>query len=271
MAGKRRLIIPIFIPFGGCSHRCVYCDQAHLTGKTALPDEAEIDETIKTHLKTWKYGGRIEAAFYGGSFTALPDDLQTRYLGVARHYVERGKIHGLRISTRPDRLSPESVDFLKGFHVETIELGVQSMSDAVLRLSGRGHTVADNVKASLLLKGHGIVTGLQLMPGLPGDTEHGMLESARAVMELRPDFVRIYPAIVLKNTALHRMYLNGAYRPWPLEEMVNICKKISTLFKDAAIPIARMGLQHTAGLAEGLVAGPHHPCFRQLVDGKSPL
>ena len=268
MAKKKRLIIPIFIPFGGCAHLCVFCDQAGITGKVALPEPEEVDETVESYLETWKGAGRREIAFYGGSFTGLPIETQRAYLERGARFVAEGRIDSLRLSTRPDYISEETVEFLKGYGVAVVELGVQSSSDEVLRLSGRGHTFADTVKAVRILKAGGIEVGLQLMPGLPGDTRETVMKTARDAAALAPDFVRLYPALVIKDTPLHEMYKRGDYRPWPLEEMVGLLGDMMALFDDAGVKVIRVGLQPTKSLEESVVAGPYHPAIRELARAK---
>lgn len=264
--GHRRLIIPIFIPFGGCPHQCVFCDQKGITGTAALPGLDEVRQTIETYLSTWKSKGEKEAAFYGGSFTGLPADVQKGYLSTAGAFVESGRLDSLRLSTRPDYIDEKIIALVKEYGVTTIELGVQSMADEVLRASGRGHTAKQTQEAVRLLKSSGIKTGLQFMPGLPGDTPDTVIETVNEVIRLEPGFVRLYPSIVLKDTPLHKMYLAGDYRPWGLDEMVDVCAEAKRLLDAAGIPIIRMGLQTTNELAESIVAGPFHPSFRQLVE-----
>ena len=269
---RKRLIIPVFIPFGGCPHQCVFCNQRRITGTTLLPTLDEVRATIDRHLSTWeiKRGNagseRREVAFYGGSFTALPRDLQEGYLRTAHAYIEDGRIHTLRLSTRPDYISQDQIALLRSYRVETVELGVQSLSDEVLRLSGRGHTVEDTRRAVSILKDAGISIGMQLMPGLPGDSEDTIIDTARKTVELGPSFVRIYPTVVVKDTPLHEMYISGRYRPWPMDEMVEVCCEMVRIFNNAGIPIIRMGLHPSGELRRSLVAGPFHPSFRQLVE-----
>lgn len=266
MSRKKQLIVPVFIPFGGCPHQCVFCDQNGITGSVALPSIEEVKKTIDAHLSTWKGNGRREVAFYGGSFTALPKEAQARYLAASYGYLEKGLIDGVRVSTRPDCVSEETVNFLKGFGVDTIELGAQSMSDEVLRLSGRGHTASQTELASSVIKGSSMRLGLQIMPGLPGDTADTIISTAEKVATLSPAFVRVYPTLVLKDTPLHRMYLNGDYRPWGLDEMVSVCRRVMDIFKEAGVQVIKMGLQPTKELKESLVCGPFHPSLRQLVE-----
>ncbi len=261
------LIIPIFIPFGGCSHLCVFCNQIKITGTSYLPGTKEIVATIESYLSTWKKGGRKEVAFYGGSFTSLPPDVQEDYLKAAYKYVEDGYIDGLRISTRPDGIDDKTIKHLKKYKVGAVELGVQSMVNKILKLSGRGHMGKDSVRAVRLLKEADIKVGMQIMPGLPGDTEATIISTARRVIITKPNFVRIYPTVVIKETPLHTMYNTGDFIPWTLEEMVSVCRRIYEMFQRSSITVIRMGLQPTQELEDNIVAGPYHPSFRQLVEG----
>jgi histone acetyltransferase (RNA polymerase elongator complex component) len=268
---KRRLIIPIFIPHEGCPHQCVFCNQTDITGQTSLPTLTEVSETISRYLSTWRGEGPREVAFYGGSFTGLNDTLQRDYLETANAFIQRGEINALRVSTRPDYISHKKVKLLKEYGVGTVELGVQSMDDGVLRLSGRGHTAGDTVRAVDLLRAVNLTIGLQMMPGLPGDTRETIFATAREIVSLRPDFVRVYPTLVIKNTPLEKLYRRGDYRPWPMESMIEVCGKVMNLFDETRIPVIRVGLQPTVDLEESIVAGPYHPSFRQLLEDGSHL
>ncbi|MBI5885490.1 MAG: radical SAM protein [Deltaproteobacteria bacterium] len=266
MARKTYLIIPVFLPFAGCPSMCVFCDQKGITGSRSLPEPADVRATVELYLSTWRRGGRIEIAFYGGSFTGLSSETQRRYLSVAREYVSAGRVDSVRVSTRPDYISGDVVEMLASYGVDTVELGVQSMSDEVLTASGRGHTAEAAVRAVSILKAAGMKTGIQIMPGLPGDSVTSVLDTVEKVAALAPDFVRIYPTVVLKETKLHDMYLAGAYRPWEMDEMVGVCAQAALRFAGAGIPVIRMGLASSEGLAHRVVAGPYHPSFRQLVE-----
>lgn len=265
----KRLIIPIFIPFGGCPHKCVFCDQEGISAAKRMPTPQEVSGTIELYLSTWKGNGIREAAFYGGSFTGLPESVQKEYLDAAAPYLKDGRLDALRLSTRPDYINSRICDFLKERGVATVELGVQSMDEHVLHLSGRGHGPDAAVQAVRVLKEAGLKVGLQFMPGLPGDTRETVIETTKRVIALAPDFVRVYPSIVLKDTALHRMYLSGRYTPWPLDEMVSVCVEVKRELDLAGIPVIRMGLQPTKELESSIAAGPYHPSFRQLVAAAS--
>ncbi|MEE9615237.1 MAG: radical SAM protein [Thermodesulfobacteriota bacterium] len=271
MPGKgreRKLVIPVFIPFGGCPHQCVFCDQAGITGVEALPATGEVHEMIEKYLSTWKGGrgnGSKEAAFYGGTFTGLSPELQREYLKTAYEFVLSGRLDALRVSTRPDYISPDTIKLLKEYRVETVEIGVQSMSDEVLKKSGRGHSAGDTVRAVGLLREAGLSVGLQLMPGLPGDTVDSIVDTARKAAALKPDFVRLYPALVMKDTPLYDIYKRGEYTPWPLDEMVGVLSEAMGVFERTGIKVIRVGLQPTEDLEKSIVAGPYHPALRDLV------
>ncbi|MCK5765879.1 MAG: radical SAM protein, partial [Bacteroidales bacterium] len=186
--------IPIFIPELACPFRCIYCDQHKITGKTHLPGPEEVKEIIEKHLASFpKRKKEVEIGFFGGNFTGIPIEEQRRYLGVAVEYLREGKVQGIRLSTRPDYINEQVIKLLKTYKVTTVELGAQSMVDEVLQASSRGHTVADTVKASEMIRAARIRLGLQMMIGLPGDKPEYDLQTASAFVELEADDARIYP------------------------------------------------------------------------------
>lgn len=269
MAGSAPLIVPVFIPHLGCPHRCVFCNQEKITGKAAegrlLPRlRSEIDAFLAGSRQT---GRSVQIAFYGGNFLGLPSERIRMLLDLAREYIEGFRAHGIRFSTRPDTVTPEKISQIQGYPIGMIELGVQSMDDAVLSLSHRGHTAEDSVTAVTLLKTYGYPVGLQLMLGLPGDSEEAALETARRSAELFPEFVRIYPTLVIQGSPLAGYYERGEYNPWPLEKAVTTVKRMFLLFRAKGIRVIRMGLQATADLErkEVILAGPYHPAFGDLV------
>lgn len=260
------MIIPFFIPHAGCPHQCVFCNQKKITGQKGHEISA-LPEKISRYLETRHSQEDAYVAFYGGTFTALPSGLQSAYLQAVQPFLESGKIKSIRLSTRPDYISREILALLKNNRVSTVELGVQSMNDDVLSYSGRGHTAADTVNAVLMLREYELEIGMQLMPGLPGDSEEKFADTVQKTIELNPDFVRLYPALVIKDTGLEELYREGRYSPLTLERAVEMCKKAILKFEAAGIDVIRIGLQPTEELEkEGtILAGPYHPAFRQLV------
>ena len=128
-------ILPIFIPHAGCPHQCVFCNQKTISGqKSAAVVGAKAQ--IRRWLQWLKPSEDNEAAFYGGSFTGLDSFLQEQLLGLTDELVKQGSIGRVRLSTRPDYIDGEELKLLQQHHVKLVELGVQSLDDAVLQKAG---------------------------------------------------------------------------------------------------------------------------------------
>ena len=227
-------IIPIFLPHSGCPHRCVFCDQSTITGqKIALPGPEQIRREIRTFLG-YKKGARapVQISFYGGNFLGQPEKLVRRQLDIASEFIASADVDTIRFSTRPDTIDPERLEWLSGHRVATVEIGAQSMDDTVLKKSNRGHTARDTENAMALLKAGGYETGLQMMPGLSGDTAAGTLETGRRVLALSPDIVRIYPAVVLAGSPLAAWFETGRYTPPPIDAAVELTARLYRLFEN---------------------------------------
>ena len=262
-------IIPVFIPHAGCPNKCVFCNQNAVTGEQKkIPSQEELSRIITAYLNyKGKNRGRVQIAFYGGNFLGLGIGKIEQLLRVAAKYVTDGLADSIKFSTRPDTIDNDKLDFLKNFPVSAIELGVQSMDDSVLALARRGHTSYDTINAVDLLKKNNFSFGLQMMIGLPGDDESRSVSTAHRISELAPDFVRIYPTVVLAGSSLATLYENGEYVPLSLGEGVSVSKKCYLIFRENNIKVIRMGLQATEDLQEGtsILAGPYHPSFGHLV------
>jgi histone acetyltransferase (RNA polymerase elongator complex component) len=265
----RPFIVPLFIPHRGCPHRCVFCNQTSITGlQDGFHSKEEVRERITAFLGfRGKQRGATEVAFYGGSFLGLPKTYRKLLLEEAQSFVEKGLVDGIRFSTRPDTVTTAALRELAPYTICTIEVGAQSMNDAVLAVSQRGHTGADTRRAVEILKTCDVQVGLQLMPGLPGATRESILDTGRQVAALRPDFVRIYPTVVVKDTVLAKWHRSGRFAPLSLSQAVDLTKRLYVIFANAYIPVIRMGLQPSSSLrARGqVVAGPFHPAFGHLV------
>jgi histone acetyltransferase (RNA polymerase elongator complex component) len=257
------VIIPVFIPHEGCPHRCLFCNQRRISG-WSRPVTAE---TVQAEIALWleRSGRSAQVAFYGGSFTALPRWRQEELLQAARPFVESGQVRSLRLSTRPDCMDAEQAAFLKERHVATVELGAQSMNDEVLAAARRGHDAAATERAAAVLRQAGLETGIQLLIGLPGDSRARLRRTVGQVIALRPDFVRLYPLLVVKNSGLAALHAQGRYTPLSLAKAVLLAAFMKERFERAGIAVARMGLQAGAELEASLLAGPWHPAFGELV------
>jgi histone acetyltransferase (RNA polymerase elongator complex component) len=267
---KRRFIIPIFIPHQGCPHRCVFCQQRTITNTSEdLCTPHGIKTAIESAIGSKRFPSHTpkEIAFYGGTFTSLPTSSMKDMLSAVRPFMKQGVIGAIRLSTRPDSIDEEKLDILQSHGVATVELGAQSMDNGVLTLSNRGHTASDTVNALQLLKKRGFKVGVQLMPGLPGDSSEVFMDTIGKVVGLKPHMARLYPTLVLKGTKLAQWHKEGRYTPMGLEETVSVCKDACTSLEASGIPVIRIGLMSSPSLLNKgeIIAGPWHPSLGFLV------
>ena len=271
---RKQLIVPIFIPHQGCPYRCVFCNQTEISGQDKKEDRDKVLIPLQTYLKTLpldKLPEYREAAFYGGTFTGLPIERQKFLLSLLQPWLKGGMIHAIRVSTHSLFIDYERLELLKENGVKTIELGVQSTDPEVLKLAGRETSINLLFKSAAMIRENDFKLGLQLMPGLPGDTVNKFLKSVDDVLGMQPDFVRLYPSLVIRNTALHDMYKNGDYCPWDLEKTLEALAIAVKKFSKARVPVIRIGLHPEPSLLEGYVDGPIHPSMRYLVDCRISL
>lgn len=268
VGSRTPLIIPIFIPHQGCPHRCIFCRQEAIAPKDRLGPE-DVGRALERAVGSPGFDRcrGTEVAFYGGTFTGLPEDRMAGLLAAVQPYIVRGAIRSIRVSTRPDCIHERQMEFLKRSGVSTVELGAQSMDNRVLALSRRGHSAEDTVRSVRVLKKHGFKVGIQLMPGLPGDSEPLFLRTIEAVRDLHPDMARLYPALVIRGTGLQRQYLEGGYRPLSLDEALTQCAEGCARLEESGIPVIRMGILNSRSLVEEgeVIAGPWHASFGHLV------
>lgn len=268
MTPKRR-IIPVFVPHLGCPNACVFCNQRRISGVSAPATAETVVQAIQAAQAVLPAGTAAELAFYGGSFTAIPAQEQEALLAAAAPFIHSGALSGIRISTRPDAITQPILDRLRRAQVQTIELGSQSMLDAVLQQSGRGHTAQDTVNAAGQIRENGFRLILQMMTGLPGDSPDGAMETARRMIALQPDGVRIYPTVIIRDTPLYEQWKAGRYREHTVAEAVELCARLLSMFDAARIPVIRLGLNPTDALSGGdAVAGAYHPAFGELVSSR---
>ena len=273
MKKKNQNIIPIFVPHLGCPNDCTFCNQRKISGQMKNITENDVRDTIDFYLSNFREkDANIEVAFYGGSFTGIETELQEKLLGVAYDYIKEKKVDSIRVSTRPDYIDKTILKRLKKYKVKTIELGVQSTNDFILKKCRRGHTYDDVVKASKLIRRYRFTLGHQMMIGLPESTEQDDITTAKDLIKLKPKIVRIYPVLVIKGTALEEEYNKGDYEPLTVNQAVERCKELCYMFAKKKINVIRIGLQNTETICsptnEGseVVAGPYHETFRQLVE-----
>ncbi len=270
---KKEYIIPIFVPHLGCPNSCTFCNQKTISGQAKQVTAKEVKETIEYYLSNFKDDNKyVEVAFFGGSFTGIEEEVQEELLQAAFEFIKQKKVNSIRISTRPDYIDKKILKRLKKYKVKTIELGVQSTNDYILARCQRGHTFEDVKKASKLIRRKHFILGHQMMVGLPESTKLDEINTTKSLIKLKPKIVRIYPVLVIKGTKLEEEYRNNEYIPLTVNQAVERCKEIVTLFNKKNIRVIRIGLQNTNTIDEPghneseVVAGPYHPAFRQLVE-----
>ena len=259
--------VAFFVPMVGCPHRCSFCDQNSITGESGVPTPEEVDRILKKAARDLHgFSEKAEIAFFGGSFTMIPKELMESLLSVAKKWIDRKAFSGIRISTRPDAIDEDILSVLKEYGVTSIELGAQSCNNAVLEKNRRGHTFEDTQKASELIKNAGFSLGLQMMTGMPGSTKEDDLLTAARFAALKPDTMRIYPTLVLKNTLMAKWFESGEYIPQTVEEAASECAELLDVFELYNIKVIRLGLHAEESLEENLMAGPYHPAFREICE-----
>ncbi len=264
--------IAIFVPHNGCPHQCTFCNQKEITGQAYQPHSEDVLSAVETARRSLGDDTKnAEIAFFGGSFTAIDRSYMIELLSAASPFVKSGEFGGIRLSTRPDYIDEEVLDILRYYGVTAVELGAQSMDDNVLLMNERGHTAADVVRASELIKKYGFSLGLQMMTGLYGSSAEKDMSTAEKIAELSPDTVRIYPTVVMKGTKLYELYKTGRYYPPDAEQSVQLCAKLLRFFESRDIKVIRLGLHDSGSLRENMAAGAFHPSFRELCESRIML
>ncbi len=266
----KHINIALFVVHKGCPNMCSFCNQRSISGSSADVTPEDVHQAARTAMASLSgeqaKGGEI--AFFGGSFTMVAREYMISLLEAAYSYVEKGIFKGIRISTRPDGISCEICEILKKYGVTAVELGAQSLDDRVLRMNSRGHTAEQVEQACNMLKEYGFETGLQMMTGLYGSDDADSIKTARRIIALAPDTVRIYPTVVLKGTALYDYMLEGKFTPKGIEETVELCARLIPMFEEAGVKVIRVGLHSGGGVEESFAGGAYHPAMRELCEGR---
>ena len=266
----RHINIPVFIPHLGCPNQCVFCNQKSISGVKEF-DPDSLTEIIESALSTVNDGDEVEIAFFGGSFTGIDRSLMISLLERAHKYIELGKVKAIRCSTRPDYIDEETLDILERFGVRTIELGLQSVSDEVLKISKRGHNFEAELKACQLIVERGFDLVGQMMIGLPGSTIEDEIRTAEFIVKMGAVGARIYPTVVFKDTELCSMTECGFYTPLELSDAVSRSAKVLEILTSGGVKVIRIGLQASENLSDEscYLAGPNHSALGEMVIGET--
>ncbi|MBD5641217.1 MAG: radical SAM protein [Desulfovibrio sp.] len=271
----RRLIYPLFLPWLGCRSRCVFCAQEIQTGRAAPAGEAQVLALLQACeadlLGRPDKNRRPQLAFYGGTFTALPEPLWRICLDFALRLRKSGLIDGFRCSTRPDCLDAKRLRELKSCGCELVELGIQSFDSEILDCAGRGYSREAAIAACGLIAEAGLGPGVQLMPGLPASAPEHFIADVEQALACNAVCLRFYPCLVLAGSPLARLWQEGKFRPWSLPDTLTALARGWLLASARDVPVIRMGLAPQDGLAASILAGPCHPALGSRVMAQALL
>jgi len=215
-------------------------------------------------------GRRTLLAFYGTPLPALPHALRAPLLDAAERQFRSGRVDGIRLCCDADRLSRAPLGEWRARGVRSVEVPLLSADPRVLREWG-AEDHPDLMRDLMPRVGFDIPEwGAQLMPGLPGDSHERAVRTAEIVAALEPSYVRIAPALALQGTRLETFWRSGVWDPMTLDQAVGTCSAMLGVFRDAGIPVARLGMQPQFDLVRGpdVLEGPYHPSLRQLVESR---
>ncbi len=266
---SRHVNIPIFIPHLGCPNQCVFCNQRTISGVKEF-DPEDVDRLISQALSTVEDDAEVEIAFFGGSFTGIDRELMIALLETAHSHVISGRVQSIRCSTRPDYITSEIVEILRKYGVKTVELGLQSTDNKILKATKRGHNFEAEINACKIIVDSGLELVGQMMIGLPESDLQSELETARFIIDSGAVGARIYPTVVFRDTELCCMMENGNYSPLSLDDAVERSARVLELFVNSGVKVIRIGLQASENLSSenSYVAGPNHSALGELTENQ---
>ncbi len=246
-----------------CPGRCAYCPTEKSVPKSYLSNEPAVMRAIacgydpykqvQARIKTLEANGhptdKLELIVIGGTWSALPHHYQKWFikrcfdeangqksssLDVAQKRNEKAKhrIVGLTLETRPDHITPEEVKRMRELGATRVELGVQSIDDKILKKNFRGHTVAETIRATKLLKDAGFKVCYHLMPNLPGSTPAKDLKMFKEIFtnpDFQPDMIKIYPCVVTRGSKIYKWWKQGKYKPYTDKQLTELLIKIKKI------------------------------------------
>jgi len=246
-----------------CPGKCIYCPSENKMPKSYLSNEPAVMRAIlnkfdpfkqvRMRLRALQANGhptdKCELIILGGTWSALPKRYQTWFikrcfdglngrktkdLSSAQKINEKAKHRciGLTLETRPDFVTFQEIKRLRQLGCTKVEIGVQSLSDAILKINKRGHNVKQTIEATKLLKDAGFKVGYHLMPNLLGATTSSdlkMFEKLFSDKNFKPDHLKLYPCVVTKNSKLYKLFKAKKYKPYSDRQLRNLLIKIKKI------------------------------------------
>ncbi len=251
-----------------CPGECIYCPRGEnapqsYTGFEPAALRARANDynpylQVKERLNQLKCTGhsidKVELIIMGGTFPSLEESYQNGFVtscldgmsnfpyeqeklsenaGEAQERNERARVRcvGITFETRPDFARAEHVNRMLDLGATRVEIGVQTLSNRVYRKVKRGHSVEDVVEATRILKDAGLKVGYHMMPGLFASPEEDieMFRKLFSNQDFKPDNLKIYPTLVIKDTELYNLWKKGDFTPYSSEEAGDLIAGIKAL------------------------------------------
>lgn len=199
-----------------------------------------------------------------GSLTGMSKNEQKDFL---KKYREENRKEKIKISIVPNLVDKEFIKMIKSFDITAVELEVQSTNGYILKKCGYEHTMEDIKRVTKMLKWKGIKVSFQVGVGLPDSTKIDEANTAKELAKLKPNLIRIYPMVVVKNTMLEEIFNRGAFEPLILNQAVERCKEMVYEFNRKKVKQISIVKQNELNKTEEseIVAGAYHEEFAQLV------
>ena len=243
-----------------CPGNCLFCPSEKGMPKSYLKNEPAVMRAVlnkfdpykqvKMRLRALKDMGhntdKVELRIIGGTFSFYPKKYQEDFIkkcldafnnfyssnlekAQGRNQKAKHRVVSVYIETRPDFIDEQEIKRMRMLGVTGCELGVQSIYDDVLKKNRRGHSIKETVEATKLLKDSGFKVCYQMMPNLYSSTikkDEKMFKELFRDERFKPDMLKIYPCVVLKDAPLFNLYKKNKYKPYEEEEMIKLIKKI---------------------------------------------
>jgi elongator complex protein 3 (tRNA carboxymethyluridine synthase) len=297
------LVIAIMAKPYPCPHgRCIYCPGGvefetpmSYTGNepiTKKAQELDYDPRLQILSKINHYYSRghdiskVELVIVGGTFPFMPLDYQVQFvkdaydalngedtksntLAEAKALNEESRIRcvGFSMETKPDYCKKEHIDTMLELGMTRIEIGVQTLDESILRKVNRGHNLYDVFESFRIAKEAGFKIVAHMMPGLPGSSPDKDLKDFKTMFDdprLRPDMLKIYPTLVLRNTGLQKMYEKGTYRSYSDDEFTDLLVNVKKITPQW---VRIMRIQREIESPD-IIVGPRAGNLRQLIQKK---
>jgi len=248
-----------------CTGKCIYCPSQKGIPKSYLDSEPAVMRAVlnkyhpykqvRMRLRALKNNGhpidKVELRIIGGTWSYYPKQYQTWFVKECfracndfgkktgkrqiltqlqeKNEKAKSRIVGLSIETRPDSITKIEIKRMRKLGITMVEMGVQSIYDNILKTIKRGHYVKETIQATKLLKDAGFKICYQMMPNLPGSDlkkDKKMFKELFSNPNFQPDFLKIYPTAIIKNTELYKLWKEKKYKPYSEKELIKLIKDI---------------------------------------------